>query len=601
MRTSYFQLVVAELFIAIMSFQCGSLHAQELLSVQHLAMTKSDITSDLTLHENAKIETGRLESELRLPNTSYAEWTLEQALGTDEGTLSMWIKPLWSLEDQGSHAIATFKWSGDDESYFALSQGWWEPQDQRKLYVVLSNQQFLFCLTPWKFDYAFFLKDQWTMLAATWQSGNPGYVRLFIDGKQICERKAVFAGGRNSLDPVYLGSDRGAGVEHRGRASEIIIKNLVAANRAFTNAEIRQEYISGGGGDRSKWMRAITADTHAVPVKHERRLIFDEDTHWASSKLEILQRLKRIKAAGFNVYVPCVWDGAKAYFSSIAAPVSPVIGGTGDLHYDPLNYLISQAHKEGIEVYPWIVVARRAGMGFPASYTDGAPNNAFNVQSEQFRNFIVALVLDVVQRYDVDGINLDYVRAIGPCTSETCIDSYQRKYARSLLQDWQSQERGETVSSLIEWNRSAVTDIVKRISVSVREVKPNAILTIDTVPFDHGREHQGMDEAHWLRDGLIDMLVDMAYDDPVDVDTLDHAMRTFSATQQIVAVRNYDVIGDIAIDRSGAVMSDYVQLIRARWPGAGIALYHYPHLSSDQVLKLRRDVFSELTSLRRTH
>lgn len=504
----------------------------------------------------------------------------------------MWVRPLWAQADYNSHAFVTFKWSGLDQSYFALSQGWWEPQGARKLYVILSNQQFLSCHMPWKFDYTLFLPGQWTMLGVTWRSGTPGYVRLFVDGKQVCEGQGNFSPDRHLVDPLYLGSDRGAGVENRGRPANMVIDNVVVTERAYSAEEIHREYAKNGGAARDKWMSAITSAAAGGNFTHERRMMLDEDTGWASSRGEIRSRIARLKSAGFNIYAPCVWDGGHSYFLAPNAPVSVTIHDVTDASYDPLSYLIELAHSEGIEVHPWIYVAHRTSADFPPSYFDGAPENAFNVQSEEFRNFIVALTLAVAANYDVDGINLDYVRAIGPCSTKNCIDTYHRIYGRSIQQDWNLQEQGQTVPSLIEWNRKAIGDIIYRISSGVRKSKPRAVLTIDTVPFDHGREHQGLDEDTWLRHGVIDALVDMAYDDPLDLDNLDGAVRSWSAARQIIAVRNYDIFGDTITDRSGLQMADYVQLVRARWPGAGIAFYHYPHLDSNQVVELRRNVFS---------
>jgi uncharacterized lipoprotein YddW (UPF0748 family) len=302
------------------------------------------------------------------------------------------------------------------------------------------------------------------MLGVTWRSGNPGYLRLFVDGKRICERKIAFTGGRHALDPVYLGSDRGSTLEPKGRLSDMLIKNIAAESQPSTDEEIHSAYIRGGGVDRSKWILAIASHDPPTDITHERRVIQDEDTGWSSSKLEMQKRIRRIKAAGFNVYMPCVWDGAHAFYSASMGPVSPTIRDAADSRYDPLAYLIALAHAAGITVHPWFDIVRHApGGDFPESYLAGAPQDAFNVQSEPFRNFIVALVVDVARRYDVDGINLDYVRAIGPCSDRECLQKYSRTYHRSLLQDWDAQEAGKVVPSLIEWNRSAVTDIVRRI------------------------------------------------------------------------------------------------------------------------------------------
>jgi uncharacterized lipoprotein YddW (UPF0748 family) len=581
-------LITAPLLWPHIALAAGSAEAELLTPVG------TDVPGRLILHGTAQVLNEKTDRGLKLPGDAYSEWSLERRLTTEAGTISMWVQPLWALRNEQSHVFATFKWSGADESYFALSQGWWEPQGQRKLYVVLSNQQFVFCFMPWIFDYTLYLPNQWTMLAATWQSGNPGYLRLFVDGKRVCERKMSFAGGRRALDPVFLGSDAGAGVEHRGRLSDMVIADVATAPRASSDEEVHSAYIRHGGVDRSKWLLAIVSNDSSVNVTHERRMIQDEDTSWASSKLEIRRRIDRVKLAGFNVYTPCVWDGAHAFYAANNAPVAPAIRDAADPQHDPLAYLIAVAHAAGIQVHPWFVIARRPpGAKFPESYVAGAPEGGFNVQSKQFRNFIVALVVDVVRRYDIDGINLDYVRAIGPCSDTECTEGYSKKYGRSLQQDWDSQEGGTVVPSLIEWNRSAMTDIVRSISDNTRRLKPHAIMTIDTVPFDHSRQHQGLDEAMWLNTGMIDAIVDMSYEDPIDIDTLDRSMRAFTPARQLVAVRDYDLFGDKVVDRSGDVMSDYVRLIRTRWPSAGIAFYHYPHLSTEQIASLSRGVFAQ--------
>jgi uncharacterized lipoprotein YddW (UPF0748 family) len=300
--------------------------------------------------------------------------------------------------------------------------------------------------------------------------------------------------------------------------------------------------------------------------------------------------------------MPNVWDGGVASFATDKGPVSAGILDPADPHYDPLKYLIAFAHSQGIAVHPWFIVGRRPPVSpAPAAYSVGAPDQAYNVHNEEFRDFIVALVADVAARYDVDGINLDYIRAVGACSSQECVSAYQKKYGRSLGDDWKSQQQGAEVPSMIDWNRSAVTDIVSRISASVRKSKPRAVLTIDTVPFDRDRQYQGVDEAGWLQAGLIDSLLDMSYEDPIDIDRLDRAVQTFSAARQVVVVRDYDWYGDALAERSGEVMADYIRLIRTRWPGAGIAFYHYMHMPAEQMDTLGSGVFAQAATSRWTH
>lgn len=552
-----------------------------------------DLPAALTLHAHARILEEQDGGGLHLPNNAYAEWEPGRDPATDGGTFSLWVRPLWPPNDRKSHVFATFKWSGADESYFTLSQGWWEPVGERKLYTVLSNKQLAFCFMPGEFDYTLYLPGQWTMLGVTWRSGDPGFIRLYVDGKRVCERKLSFSGGRRLLGPIFLGSDAAAGAEHRERASDVDLRDMAVAPDVSTDEQMHAAYVRGGGIGRSKWILAIAPDDPPIDVSRERRVMHDEDTGWASSKLEILRRVNRIKLAGFNIYAPCVWDGAHAFYQAAAAPVAPGVRDPIDPQYDPLAYLISVAHAAGIAVHPWFVIVRRApGAEFPQSFVEGAPKDGFNVHSPEFRRFIADVVVDAARRYDLDGVNLDYIRAIGPCTNTQCLEEYARKYHRSLPEDWTLQEQEHTVPTLIEWNRAAVTDIVRRISSGVRRSRPKAVITVDTVPFDHGRAHQGLDEDAWMRSGMIDAMVDMAYEDPIDIATLDRAMKMYTPARQLVAVRDYDLFGDTVIDRSGAEMSDYVRLIRTRWPGAGIDFYHYPHLGADQISSLGGGVFA---------
>jgi uncharacterized lipoprotein YddW (UPF0748 family) len=534
------------------------------------------------------------ESSVLLPEGAHAEWQPERPLTTDGGTLSLWVRPLWAAGDDRSHTFLSFKWTvaaGSPQSYFALSQGWWEPTGARKLYAVVSNQEFAFCLMPWSFDYTLYLPGQWTMVTVAWQAGHPGYVRLFVDGKIVCDRSLNFAGGRTSREPVDLGSDRATGLEPLGRPAQVAIKELIALPKAWSVAEVRTAYLRGGGSERPKWAQAIAAAAPQSKPAHERRIMQDEDTRWASSRTEILRRVSRTKAAGFNIYMPNVWNGALAYFATDTGHAA--FHDAADPEYDPLAYLLEAAHRQGLEVHAWFIIGRNPGGSvFPESFTAGAPPDAFNIQSTGFRDFIVHLVLDVAKRYDLDGINLDYIRAMGACSNPQCAGAYLRRYGRSIQEDWDAQQQGRTIASLIDWNRAATTDIVSRIASGLKAMRSRAIVTIDTVPFDHSREHQGLDEAAWLRNGWVNSLVYMAYDDPIDVAGIDRAMAAFSPARLVVNVRDYDWCGTTAIDRSGDAMQDYVRLIRARWPGAGIGFYHYMHLTADQLGGLSRGSFN---------
>ncbi len=551
-------------------------------SLELLAPTAQDVGSALVLRDDASVLPGA--GGLQLTKGGYAEWTPRSAPSSNAGTFILWVRPQWPSGDHGSHAFASFRWSGAESSYFVLSQGWWEPDAAGKLTAVVSNQQSLSCLMPWEFRYTLFLPGQWTMLAVSWKAGKPGYLGLYVDARLICERRQNFEGDRRAAGPIYLGSDRGAPLPPGTRSPKATLKDMVLTSRAMSATEIRRLFLQRAGDEDPKWIQALAPVDPPGDKSGERRIMQDEDTGWSASKGEIRKRIERVKAAGFNVYMPNVWNGAQAFYAARRAPVAPGVRDPVDPGYDPLAYLIELAHEEGVAVHPWFIVVRHpSGSVFPASYLDGAPSGAFNVHSAEFRDFVVALINEVAERYEVDGINLDYIQSLGPCTNAPCVDEYAARYHRSLTEDWQAQVHGEKVPSLMAWNSRAVTDIVSRVAAGVHRAKPRAVITIDANPLDHGSQHEGMDEGRWLNEGFIDGLIDMTYDDPIDVGGVDSAVKAYSAARMVINVRNYDLFDDSWANRSARVMADYIHLIRTRWPGAGIGFYQYPHMDVAQM------------------
>lgn len=528
---------------------------------------------------------------LSLPGAVHVALDFSQPLSSSSGSVVAWIKPMWNKSDARSHTILSFRWQGEDSSYFALSQGWWEPAGDRKLYFVLSNRDYAFCYMPGEFDYDIFIPDQWTMVAATWSAGHPGYVRLYVDGRQVCERRSDFTGTRQSKSVLYVGSDEGA-TDRRERASDFVIRDLRTYPQVLSETQIFDRYRQEGGEPHRKWVRAILANNSVSEPLNEPRIMFDEDAHWGASRFEIEKTIKKLKLAGINTYVPCVWNGGQALFNTSKVPLAKSYQAQLSDTYDPLRYLIEVAHREGIAVILWFDVVRRDGSFLPAEYYQGAPVNAFNVHDSGFRSFIVGLISEAVAHYDIDGINLDYVRSMGVCSSSRCEAAYRKEYGRSLRQDWQEQESGKTIPSLVQWHGNAVSAIVYAVADSIRAIKPRLHISVDTIPFDHSRRHQGVDVSAWLAKGAIDSVVYMAYEEPLDIDRITQAWRAIPPGKLVVLIKNFDLIGGEAVDHPGEVVADYVRLTRVQWPEAGVGFYHYPHLSWDQVDVLKSAVFA---------
>jgi uncharacterized lipoprotein YddW (UPF0748 family) len=539
---------------------------------------------------------------LKLSNYAWAEYEPPKSLNSKAGTLSLWVKPHWKEGENKSHTFLSFSWGDNRKGYFALSQGWWEPTGSGRIYSILNNQDFIHTSTQKSI-----VPEFWTMLTVTWQNGESAFCRLYIDGQMAVETQKLFLSSYSQDGPIFLGSDRGS-TDQRQRRSDFFIKDFMAFGHALSDKEVSVLYATqnknpvASDAKRWKWLSdGLNLPLETARTKDgvliETRVIFDEDIRWATSKEETDRILARISRAGFNVYIPCVWHGAGTYFpSSLARPDARNLSRieSGD---DPLAYLIDQAHKLGIEVHPWFTVVYRSTNEYTDFFDEGTPESAFNVHNSKFRNFIVDLMLETVRKYDVDGINLDYIRAMGICTSEKCREDYEQTSGKNFWADYALRGvLGESRSRLQKWQDEAVSRIVENFSQEAKKIKPGLVISVDGHPQtkDKARSLDGRDEVTWANKGWVDLVFAMDYRERIDFETIDKLRREIkSPNKLIVLFGNYEKRGKNIVARPGNLVSRYAEYNRRKWPGSGVAFYLYGRLSDEQIEALRRNGFSE--------
>jgi uncharacterized lipoprotein YddW (UPF0748 family) len=565
--------------------------------------------SRLELHGAKLVSSDKRGQSLQLNKGDYATVKPPQSLSAKAGTISFWVKPLWEREDKESHTFLTMPWEDGKKSYMAISLGWWEPQGSKNFYFIVSNQDFIHCSVPYKLD-----PDAWIMITATWKSGSDGYCRLFVNGKNIAEQSKPFGGAYTNGGPIYLGSDKGA-TDQRGRSAVALIDDLIIFDRSLSNQDILQLYktnekepltinsVTPNSG-KWKWLN----DGLALQLQQKRnvkgqllesRAIFDEDMHWAFSKKAADEILARVKAAGFNVYVPSVWHGNGTHYPASLAPMDPKLSSLIPAGYDPLAYLVEKAHSMGIEIHPWFTVALRQGDQFPQFFGEGVPENAYDVHNPEFRKFITDLMLDVVRRYDVDGVNLDYIRSVGICTSENCQKDYLKKTGANFKLDYALRGvLGPARERLQKWQDDAVTDIAVTFSNNAKKIKPNLIISVDGHPKPPGemRPLEGRDELKWANEDVIDAIFNMDYNERIDYEKVDKIQKDLKQPGKIIVLfGNYDKADNKSktIPRPGMLVAQYAAFAQRKWPDHGIGFYIYSMLSDEQVTALKKGPFAE--------
>ena len=194
-----------------------------------------------------------------------------------------------------------------------------------------------------------------------------------------------------------------------------------------------------------------------------------------SLRLEVVRILDRAKSIGLNsVFLQVRPSSDTFYFSDLEPLSSYLVGNQVDARpgFDPLKYWIEQAHARGLELHAWINPFR---VSTKADFVSGNshiskvhPEWIVNFGDKlcldpgipEARYFVRDVVMDVVNRYDVDGIHFDDYFYPYPSAGLVFDDSKSFKdYNPRCLR-------------LADWRRANVTSVIAMCSESIRGAKP---------------------------------------------------------------------------------------------------------------------------------
>ncbi len=196
---------------------------------------------------------------------------------------------------------------------------------------------------------------------------------------------------------------------------------------------------------------------------------------------------------GMNTVIVQVRPFSDAMYESDYFPWSKYASGTLGTNpgYDPLKIMVELAHQKGLKIQAWVNPYRvTLGSTNISSLPDGHPakkwrNNSsetvkrrvlsyggnlyYNPSCAAVRTLIVDGVKEIVQKYDVDGIHFDdYFYPNLGTDYETNFDATEYEtYVEKC------EENGTTPKTIVQWRRSNVNTLVKKVYAAVKEVNPN--------------------------------------------------------------------------------------------------------------------------------
>ena len=240
-----------------------------------------------------------------------------------------------------------------------------------------------------------------------------------------------------------------------------------------------------------------------------------------SQKDEYIEKLDKLKAVGINTVIVQVRPKADALYSSNINPWSDVLTGEQGKHpgYDPMAFMIEEAHKRGMSFHAWLNPYRITTSGTDTSVlceTHPARlnpdwtmsyNNAlyYNPEKEGVKDHIVSTVEEIVKNYDVDAVVFDDY-------------FYPSKYP---LPHGEGKD-GAVANS----RRQHINDMVERVSGAIKNTNSNVLFGIspsgiwkNKISDPTGSDTSGgesyysvyADTRTWIKNGWIDYVSPQIY------------------------------------------------------------------------------------------
>lgn len=239
-------------------------------------------------------------------------------------------------------------------------------------------------------------------------------------------------------------------------------------------------------------------------------------------KQELCEILDALKRANFNTVLLQTRLRGDVIYPSAIEPFTESLTGHegGNPNYDPLKFAIEECHRRGMELHAWIVTipignTRQVKLLGKKSITKKQPSICKLYQgtwyldpgNPQTDNYLASIVHEIVSRYDIDGIHLDYIRY--PERAKDFPDqSTYRKYGKK--------------GNLEQWRRDNITRIVRRIYAETKLLKPWVKVSSSPVgKYNDTRRYPSrgwnayevvyQDARRWLKEGIHDALFPMMY------------------------------------------------------------------------------------------
>jgi uncharacterized lipoprotein YddW (UPF0748 family) len=251
-------------------------------------------------------------------------------------------------------------------------------------------------------------------------------------------------------------------------------------------------------------------------------------------KQDFIRILDEHKRSNLNAVMVQVRDACDSYYARSTEPWSEFLTGVQgkfpNPFYDPMSFMITQAHDRNLEFHAWLnlnrATFRKATSITPDHISNRKPEwmltydgqKLLNFGIPEVRDYITNVVVNIVKYYDVDGIHFDDYFYPYQVTGQVLKDSETfKKY-------------GNGFANIEDWRRNNTDLLILQISEAIKRTKSHVKFGISpfgvwknfspqTPEGSHTQAgqtsygHLYADTRNWLQQGWIDYIAPQIYFD----------------------------------------------------------------------------------------
>ena len=268
-----------------------------------------------------------------------------------------------------------------------------------------------------------------------------------------------------------------------------------------------------------------------------------KDMSRAEVQAMFVEVLDSMQTAGCNAVIFQVRPCADAFYKSDVEPWSRYLSGVQGVapaeEWDPMEFMIQESHKRGMEFHAWCnpyrvtlleedsLCAEHLYFQHPEIFVKHGKQLYFNPAEPLSRDFTTKAIADIVNRYDIEAVHFDDYFYPYPIAGVEFNDSLAfERYTTAQGIDVADSTEYQRV--LGDWRRENVELLIKQLNDTIKEMKPWVRFGISPfgihrnkkdTPDSSGSNTNGLsnydelfaDVPRWAEIGIIDYVVPQLY------------------------------------------------------------------------------------------